>query len=157
MEAVTIQKFIHTTPRKLRLVADMVRDLEPNKAVETLRFTPKMAAVDLGKAIKTAVANARGKGMEEVIFKSLEINEGSKMKRFQAGTRGRAKPYARRMAHIKIVLTDEVSKVEKVSKVPQVKATVTLSEVAAPAEEKVVENEVVLDNQVAKPAKKEKK
>jgi|SRR3989344_1863827 len=109
MEAVTIQKFIHTTPRKLRLVADMVRDLEPGKAVETLRFTPKMAAVDLGKAIKTAVANARSKGMEEYIFKALEVNEASKMKRFRAGTRGRAKPYARRMAHIKIVLSDEIS------------------------------------------------
>lgn len=106
MEAMTIQKFIHTTPRKLRLVADMVRKLEPNKALDILQITNKAAAKELITAIRTVVANAKQKGMEKVLFKTIEINEGSKMKRYRAGTRGRARPYARKMSHIKIVLSD---------------------------------------------------
>jgi large subunit ribosomal protein L22 len=106
MEATTIQKFIHSTPRKLRLVADMVRTMEPSQALETLKFTQKSAAEDIAKAIKTAMAGAKQKGFETIVFKSIEVNEGPKMRRFRAGTRGRVKPYKKRMAHIKIVLTD---------------------------------------------------
>ncbi len=119
METTIIQKYIHTAPRKLRLVADMVRAMEPEKALESLRFTQKYAADDLLKAIQTAMASAKQKGMEKVMFKSLEINEGPKMKRFRAGTRGRTKPFARKMSHIKIVLSDEV-RIESVEK-PKVK------------------------------------
>lgn len=109
MDIVTIQKYIHTSPRKLRLVADMIRKMEPSKALITLDFTPKYAAKDLSTAIKTALANAKQSGLdlEKAVFKSLEINESTKMKRYRAGTRGRVKPYKRRMAHIKIVLSDE--------------------------------------------------
>lgn len=107
METVTIQKFIHTSPRKLRLVADMVRKMPPMRSLDTLRFTPKAAARDLSLAIKTALANAKQQGLTEIYFKTMEVNEGPKMKRFRAGTRGRAKSYVRRMSHIKIVLSDK--------------------------------------------------
>lgn len=109
MESTHIQKYLHTSPRKLRLVADMVRQMSPAKALTILGFTPKMAAKDLSDAIKTAMANAKNKGMsEELAFQSLEINESLKMRRFMAGTRGRVKPFKRRMAHIKIVLSDDL-------------------------------------------------
>lgn len=106
MEITTIQKYIHTSPRKLRLVADMVRKMEPAKALDILKFTPKMAAKDLSKAVKTVIANAKQSGLEEnkLVFKSIEINEGPRMKRVRAGSKGRAKPYQRKMSHIKIVL-----------------------------------------------------
>lgn len=107
MEAATIQKYMHTSPRKLRLVASLVRKMEPVKALETLRFTNKDAAGDLIKAIKTVVANAKTKGMEKISFKTIEVNEGPKMRRFRAGARGRARPYKRKMSHIKIVITDK--------------------------------------------------
>lgn len=107
MEAVHIQKFVHSTPRKLRLVAQMIRKIEPIKALEVLKFTNKKTALDLAKAIKTALANAKQKGMENVLFKSLEINEGPVMKRFKAASRGRALPYKKKMSHIKIVMSDE--------------------------------------------------
>ncbi len=110
MEIISIQKFIHTSPRKLRLVADMVRKLEPNKALEILKFTPKMAAREISSAIAISLANAKQKGVDTASFKTIEVNEGPKMKRFRAGTRGRAKPYVRRMSHIKIVLTEKEKK-----------------------------------------------
>lgn len=109
MEIMTIQKFIHTSPRKLRLVADMVREMTPYRAVDVLKVTPKGAAKDLLKAIETVLANTKQKGLdvEKVVFKKIEINESTKMKRIREGTRGRAKPFKRRMSHIKIVLSDE--------------------------------------------------
>ena len=109
MEIITIQKNIHTTPRKLRLVADMVRKMKPGAALQVLAFTNKAAAEPLSKAIKTVLANAAQQKLdqESLVFKSLEINEGLKYRRVRAGARGRAKPYKRRMSHIKIVLSDE--------------------------------------------------
>lgn len=111
MEATHIQKYIHTSPRKLRLVADMVRKMSPDKALDALTFTANYAADDLKKAIKTALGNAKQLGLDEgkTSFKALEINESMKMRRYQAGTRGRAKPFRRKMSHIKIVLTDQLS------------------------------------------------
>lgn len=108
MEAVTIQRYIHQTPRKLRLVTDMVRKMVPTKALDVLAITRKSAAKELFKAINTAVSNAKqlGADADKVTFKKIEINEGPRMKRYMAGTRGRAKPYQRKMSHIKIVLTD---------------------------------------------------
>lgn len=111
MEVTTIQRYIHTSPRKLRLVADMVRKMEPTKALDVLRITPKVAARDLAKALKVVLANAKQAGLspEKSTFKKLEVDESMKMRRFRAGTRGRVKPYKRRMSHIKIVLTDDLN------------------------------------------------
>lgn len=116
MEITTIQKYIHTSPRKLRLVADMIRKMTPAQAVAVLEVTPKAAALDFQKAIKTVLANAKQQGLptQKASFKTIEINESTKMRRFRAGTRGRVKPYKKRMAHIKIVLADQ--KVEKEKK-----------------------------------------
>ena len=112
MEIQTIQKYIHTSPRKLRLVVDMVRKMKPTQALNVLKVTPKYAAKDLIKALETVLANAKQQGVaaDKVSFKSLEIDESMKMRRFRAGTRGRVKPYKRRMSHIKIVLSDEGGK-----------------------------------------------
>lgn len=109
MEVMTIQKYIHTSPRKLRLVTDVVKMMTPDHALNVLKVTPKMAARDLGKAINTVMANAKAAGLDvsKLLFKKIEINESMKMRRFRAGTRGRVKPFKRRMAHIKIVLSDE--------------------------------------------------
>lgn len=89
----------------------MVRKMSPAQALEALRFTNKGAAKPLTKAIKTVLANA---GKEMLVFKSLEINEGMKLKRMRAGSKGRAKPYKRRWSHIKIVLSDNLSEKVKV-------------------------------------------
>lgn len=88
----------------------MIRKMEPNQALNILRFTKKYAAKDLEEAIKVALANAKIGGLGNASFKNIEINEGPKMRRFKAGTRGRVKPFKRRMAHIKIVLVDNQGK-----------------------------------------------
>jgi large subunit ribosomal protein L22 len=136
MDYTTIQKNIQNSPRKLRLVADMVRKMSPSEAVEVLQFTNQAAAVPLSKAIKTAMANAK---KDDVIFKTIEINEGMKLKRYRAGTagRGRGRPYKKRWSHIKIVLTDDVR--------PQVEDVKT-----SPAKAVQVKNEVKAQEKVEK-------
>lgn len=86
----------------------MIRKMQPKYALDVLRITPKTAAKDLTKALETVLANAKQAGLDQsaVVFKKLKIDESTKMRRFRAGTRGRAKPFKRRMAHIKIVLSD---------------------------------------------------
>lgn len=122
MEAYTIQKYIHRTPRKLRLVADMVRKMEPTAALNILQFTPNHSALDLSAAINTALANARIKGMgDNIYFKSIEINEAPSLKRMRPGTKGRAKLYKKRMSHIKIILSDDLKVKEQKPKVKIVK------------------------------------
>lgn len=110
MEIITTQKFIRTAPRKLRLVADMVRKMQPKAALTLLTFTSKYAARDIGKVIQTALGNAKIKGLntENLLLKSIEVNEGPKLKRIKAGARGRANPFVKKMSHIKVILTDEV-------------------------------------------------
>jgi large subunit ribosomal protein L22 len=108
MQYMTVQRNIGDSPRKLRLVADMVRKMSPEQAILTLQFTQRAAAKPLIEAIKTVLANANGKS--GLTFQKIEINEGLKMRRYRVGTagRGRNRPYKKRLSHIKIVLTDEV-------------------------------------------------
>lgn len=89
----------------------MVRKISPGKALDILHFTPNYAATDLTKAIQTALASAKQKGLDEAVvsFKSIEINEGPVMKRFRPASKGRALPFKRKMSHIKIILTDDLS------------------------------------------------
>jgi large subunit ribosomal protein L22 len=110
MNIVHIQKGINTSPRKLRLVADLVRNMKPSQALVTLQFTPKAAALPLSKAIKTVLANAKMQNLdsETMTFKALEINEGLRMRRMRAGGRSKRKPYTRKMSQIKITLTNDV-------------------------------------------------
>lgn len=97
----------------------MIRKMNPNRALDILAITPKAAAKDLAKVIGTALANAKQEGisLEKVGFKKIEVNEGMRLKRFRAGTRGRVKPYKRRMSNIKVVLTDGLKLKAQKSKV----------------------------------------
>lgn len=105
----TIQKYIRTSPRKLRLVADAVRALSPEKALLYLKFTGKAAAEPLYKAIKQAVASAKDqKGLEvsKLAFKTLDVMEGPTYKRFQPVSRGMAHSIFKRTAHIRVELRE---------------------------------------------------
>ncbi len=116
MEAIATQKYLIGSPRKLREVVFLIRKMSPADAVERLPFTHKRAAEPLAKVIKSAVANAKQKGASEseLVFKEILINEGPRLKRFRAGSRGRAKPYKKRMSHIRVVVETKVQpKVEK--------------------------------------------
>lgn len=107
-EIVAYQKYVRTSPRKLRLVADSVRHLLPHKALIDLKFMRKRAALVLAGVLKQAVSNAvnnQNLAKESLRIKSLEIQEGPTLKRWRAVSRGRAHRILKRMSHIKIILT----------------------------------------------------
>lgn len=106
MKIIHTQKFVLMSPRKLRRVADLARDLSPERAIEVLPHVERRAAGPLVKAINAAVANAKQKGVDgaDLVFSHIQINEGPRLKRGRPVSRGQWHPYKRRMSHIRIVL-----------------------------------------------------
>jgi len=109
MEYKATARYIRTSPRKLRLVASAVRHLPVKQALVFLSTMPNRAAQPLLHVIASAVASAKQKEIREdhLQFKTVEVLEGPKMKRWRAVARGQAHPFKKRMSHIRIVLTDE--------------------------------------------------
>lgn len=109
MEIKAMSKSVQISPRKLRLVADAIRERSVKDAVMTLSLLHKRAGGALEKTIKSAVANAvhNGKLEADTLFvKSINITEGKSLKRFHPSTRGRVHPYKKRASHVYVVLTD---------------------------------------------------
>ena len=115
MQIIATQKFVRTSPKKLRVIVSMVKNLKPVQAIEVLPHLDKKTQ-DLIKVIKTAVANAKQKGLSDadLIFKEIQVNDGPRLKRWRAGARGLVKPYKRRMSHIRVILeTKEPEVIQK--------------------------------------------
>lgn len=130
MEVRAVAKQIRISPRKVRLVADAVRNVTINEAFRILEAAEQQAARPLVKVLKSAVANAVNNAKLDsanLVIASLQVNDGQVFKRFRPSTRGRIHPYKKRGSTIAVVLKEKVvakqiSKVEKQK--PVVKATV---------------------------------
>ena len=98
----------HQTPRKVRLLADLVRGQSVAEATARLRFLPKRAALPLAKLIQSAVANAVNQAAhvkrDDLYIKQIMVGKGMIFKRFRAGAHGRAFPIRRITSHISVVL-----------------------------------------------------
>ncbi len=122
MEVKSTQKYIIASPKKVREVVPLIRKLSPAKAYEVLPFTGKRASEKLRKVVGSALANARQKGLkeEELYFKEIQVTDGPRLKRWRAASRGMAKPYVKKLCHIRIVLAvksdSKIQKQESVSK-----------------------------------------
>jgi large subunit ribosomal protein L22 len=100
-------KYVPVSPQKVRLVLDMVRDKDVDEALSILQFTPKRAAKDVAKVIRSAIANAEenfGLAREDLYILEIFADEGPTLKRGRAGARGRYKPMLKRTSHITVVL-----------------------------------------------------
>jgi len=109
MEVIAKAKYVRRTPRKARLVADAVAGMKVADALAYLEFSPKHAAVDVAKAIKSAAANAEHNfnlSREELYVKQLLIDEGPTMKRIRPVSRGMAHQFFHRTCHITAVIED---------------------------------------------------
>lgn len=108
MEAKATGKFIRISTRKTRLAADLVRGLSVDKAQERLVFTRRAASPILLKLLQSAVANAKQKKMNEagLYVKSITVDGGPVLKRWQPRAFGRATPLRKRSSHITIVLSE---------------------------------------------------
>ncbi len=106
-EVKAFARYIHVSPRKLRLVADLVRRLQVDSALEQLRFSSKNAALPLTKVINSAIANAVHNfnlNKEDLFIKTLTVDGGPVFERYAPRAQGRAFVERKRTSHISVVL-----------------------------------------------------
>lgn len=110
-KAKAVQRYLRRSPRKLRLIADLVRGMDVDKAIGKLNFLNKGGAIEVSKVIKSAVGNLRDRFDDESFDESelrvaqIMVDEGPTLKRIQPAPQGRAHPIRKRMSHITVVVT----------------------------------------------------
>ena len=103
---------VPSSPRKMRLVADLVRGVEVNRALDILKYTKNEPSIHLEKLLKSAIANWEVKNEGErkelesgnVIVKSITVDGGRILKRIRTAPQGRAARIRKRSNHVTIVL-----------------------------------------------------
>jgi large subunit ribosomal protein L22 len=110
MEVRAKLRFVRVSPRKARLVADLIRGKGSEEAMNILTFTKKAASKILIKLLKSAIANATQKktiDIDRLYVKKIAVDQGPTMKRFQPRAMGRATTIRKRSSHITLVLDEE--------------------------------------------------
>ena len=98
------------SPRKMRLVADLIRGIEVNKALNILQFSSKDAAKSLEKLLRSAIANWEQKNEEaditeeNLIVSKIEVGGGAMLKRIRPAPQGRAHRIRKRSNHVTIII-----------------------------------------------------
>jgi large subunit ribosomal protein L22 len=105
-----IQRMVRQSPRKMRLVIDEIRGKNVNEAYAILKFSKKLAAKQIEKTLRSAVANAEQKAMRDnesfdvdaLVVTKATIDMGQPLKRFTPAAQGRATPIRKRTSHVEI-------------------------------------------------------
>ncbi|MCF2490088.1 50S ribosomal protein L22 [Dyadobacter sp. CY347] len=122
MEARAILKDVPTSPRKMRLVADMIRGQKVSKALALLKFQPRASSPVLHKVLLSAVANWQQLNEDakledaDLIVKTVFIDGGRMLKRLRPAPQGRAHRIRKRSNHITIVIDDASASIESADK-----------------------------------------
>lgn len=104
-------RYLRVAPRKVRLVADLVRGLKVQEAIDQLTFTKKSAALDIGKLLRSAVSNADQKGgidVDNLVVKSIWVDQGPTLRRSLPRARGSASRINKKTSHITVVLEEKI-------------------------------------------------
>ncbi len=150
MEAVAKLNNYPTSPRKMRLLADLIRGLEVEKALGILQFNPKHPAVPMYKLLKSAINNWEQKNANEkvedagLIVKTIMVDGGRVIKRMRPAPQGRGYRVRKRSNHVTIIV-DSIN-----NKQIPVKKKITKVEEVAPVTENVVEAAAVTKKSVSK-------
>lgn len=109
------QKYLLLSPRKVRPVVDLIKRMNPAFAMDVLLQVNKRAAEPIRKVIGSAIASAKIKGIspENLVFGEIQINEGPRLKRGIAVSRGMWHPIKKRMSHIRVILTEKMETPKK--------------------------------------------
>ncbi|HPZ01010.1 MAG TPA: 50S ribosomal protein L22 [Clostridiales bacterium] len=108
MEATAKVTFVRIAPRKVKIVLDLIRNQPADKAMAILKHTPKAATEVLEKLLKSAMANAEGKGMDitRLYISECYVNQGPTLKRMRPRAQGRAYGIDKKTSHITLVLKE---------------------------------------------------
>lgn len=113
MQSIAKLRYVRLTPRKARLVADLVRNKPALEALDLLRFTDKKAAHYIEKTLKSAIANAvnnNGMNEEKLYISKIMVDEGPVLKRIQPRAMGRADVIRKKLSHITIMVEEAAEK-----------------------------------------------
>jgi large subunit ribosomal protein L22 len=117
VEARSIARYVRVSPRKADRVLRLIRGIQVERAQEILSLTPRPIARQVGKVLKSAVANASKKEeklkVEELFVKTAVAGAGPIMKRFLPRAHGRATRFWKRTSHITIIVTNESRRKKK--------------------------------------------
>lgn len=113
-----------TSPRKMRLVVDLIRGKNALHALDLLSVTPKRATGPLAKLLASAIANAKVKSMnvENLVVSEIRVDGGAVLKRMIPGSRGSGFPIKKRTSHVIIVLDEAKKKIEAAQPIKKAKA-----------------------------------
>lgn len=110
MEVRALAKDTGVSPRKVRLVIDLVRGKKVDEALNMLRFVPSPTAKVVAKAIKSAAANAENTfqlSTADLRIVRIFADGAPTLKRFRARSRGRASPILKRSSHITVIVAEQ--------------------------------------------------
>lgn len=110
MQATAKLRQARVSPQKARLVADQIRGLPAEKALNTLAFNTRGAAGLIRKVLESAIANAEhneGADVDELRVKTIFVNEGPTLKRMKARAKGSANRILKRTSHIHVSVADQ--------------------------------------------------
>ncbi|MEH7386616.1 50S ribosomal protein L22 [Bacillus sp. JJ1521] len=110
MQAKAVARTVRIAPRKVRLVADLIRGKQVGEAIAILRHTPKAASPIVEKVLNSAVANAEHNyemDVNNLVITEAYVNEGPTLKRFRPRAMGRASQINKRTSHITIVVSEK--------------------------------------------------
>ena len=102
-------KYARLSPQKMRLVADQIRGLPVDKALNILEFSNKKGAVIIKKLLESAIANAEhndGADIDELKVSAICVDQGPTLKRLRPRARGRADRIIKRMSHLTITVAE---------------------------------------------------
>ena len=105
----SVARYVRIAPRKVRLVADLIRGKEVGEALAILRLTPRGASSVLEKVLNSAIANAEHNfdmDVNNLRVAKIFVDEGPTLKRFRPRAQGRASRINKRTSHITIVLSE---------------------------------------------------
>ncbi len=109
MQAVAKLRFVRLSAQKGRLVADQIRGLPIEQALEILAFSKKKGATLVKKVLDSAIANAEhneGADIDELVVQTICVDEGPTMKRMRARAKGRGTRILKRTSHITVIVAD---------------------------------------------------
>ena len=121
METRAILRGVRLSAQKGRLVADQIRGLPVDRALNVLSFSPKKGARIIKKVLESAIANAEhndGADIDELKVKTIFVEQGTPLKRFQARAKGRGNRIVKRTCHIFVIVGDEEKKKASAKKAP---------------------------------------
>lgn len=107
MEVAARLRFARLSPQKGRLVADQIRGLPVEKALEILAFSPQKGSAIIKKVLESAIANAEhnnGADVDELSVKTVFVDQGPTMKRIRPRAKGRANRILKRTSHITVAV-----------------------------------------------------